>query len=558
MPRQALILTTNGQKYQEYRSYLALYGIQATQTSPDLDPPDLIAQDDIFVVLREESALSQTGSWDDLLQDMSLPTSCYNLAYLTVYLKNQDPITYNAKVKGFLNPSLAQKDLNVFGWDDIFQVQSTGLTYQAMKALRLKRSARDILLGTFAKNHLFYKQRRDLAYAPITPLHGDQTLFFNAIPFLQSHDFFKDVYQDNGSEVSALLKWAVMKGGVFFRAADNRRLGTYWAPGYNAGVPLTKKKDAFHEATFMMHDFMHFAFPDLAVVGSTPGSIDQKVYTAHRMMGEAFTLTLADMIFVDQWKQKGFAYDYGKRRIQPIYMEIMQHNPNTPLTDILWANVQMCLLADSSGLKALGVQDDTLVTFKEKYDQFFVSDFRWTQANFLNVTQDNAHLSDWLQWTQQLKPLGIHVQTAADFSQGAPQDASPQDLVKWVFQKYVARLQEVLTEAQSLTYDVAQQTQMAFARYMMGQMVMTYRYGFHPASQAYRDAITKLLLQGAAQNKVKSLWAAYLTILKDGDIITGEELTLYTEIYPMFDPFYVNYDTFSGETLAQVSQALLS
>lgn len=37
-----------------------------------------------------------------------------------------------------------------------------------------------------------------------------------------------------------------------------QREKNYWWPGLNAGLPLTAKRDAVHEATFMAHDFGHF------------------------------------------------------------------------------------------------------------------------------------------------------------------------------------------------------------------------------------------------------------------------------------------------------------
>jgi hypothetical protein len=89
----------------------------------------------------------------------------------------------------------------------------------------------------------------------------------------------------------------VVNQGVLFRAAKGRRDGNYWFPGLNGGLPYVPKSDAVHEATYMFHDVMHQLMPDLVFDGQA--SLDHKrVYIAYRMMSEAVSLVLADMIFV--------------------------------------------------------------------------------------------------------------------------------------------------------------------------------------------------------------------------------------------------------------------
>jgi hypothetical protein len=87
-----------------------------------------------------------------------------------------------------------------------------------------------------------------------------------------------------------------------------------WAPGLNGAIPLTPKKDPVHGITFMIHDLMHQAIPDLIFTG-VPKAEDQalwrNVYSVWRMMSEAFAfaLALADMIFVDSRVQSKLDYD---------------------------------------------------------------------------------------------------------------------------------------------------------------------------------------------------------------------------------------------------------
>ncbi len=54
-----------------------------------------------------------------------------------------------------------------------------------------------------------------------------------------------------------------------------------------------------HELTFMAHDFGHFTIPDLVYVGND-STLHRRAYIAWRMVSEATTMSLADMLFVDR------------------------------------------------------------------------------------------------------------------------------------------------------------------------------------------------------------------------------------------------------------------
>src|SRR5690606_33898717 len=131
-------------------------------------------------------------------------------------------------------------------------------------------------------------------------------------------------------------------------AARNRREKNYWLPGLNAGVPFVPKRDDVHEATYMFHDLCHFALPDLLLDGQV-GRAEHNVYVVHRMMSEAFTLVLADMVFVDALRAAGLEYDWARRRIHPLFASLGVGAAAVDLSrlrPVLWANARFCLAGD--------------------------------------------------------------------------------------------------------------------------------------------------------------------------------------------------------------------
>ncbi len=57
----------------------------------------------------------------------------------------------------------------------------------------------------------------------------------------------------------------------------------------------------------MAHDFGHFTIPDLVYVGND-STLHRRAYIAWRMVSEATTMSLADMLFVDSLMQSGVRF----------------------------------------------------------------------------------------------------------------------------------------------------------------------------------------------------------------------------------------------------------
>ena len=164
------------------------------------------------------------------------------------------------------------------------------------------------------------------------------------------------------------------------------------------------------------------------------------------MMSEATTLVFADMLFVETLRKSGYQYDWSKRKIHPLFLDTglqpfvvgadnnsdnSANTANTTTSDthpdsttgvststtniaasascfkkLLQANVEYCLLGNDKGWKQLicdhhregensvKEEDDeannkyaSLTNFKTKYMPFFVEDYRWTSANYDNMSK---------------------------------------------------------------------------------------------------------------------------------------------------------------------------
>lgn len=90
-------------------------------------------------------------------------------------------------------------------------------------------------------------------------------------------------------------------------------LDAQWAsrPACLSGLPYTPKKDAVHEITYLAHDVGHFTVPDLIFTGKASPNA-RRTYIAWRLMSEAVTMTMADMVrnqCLNRW------YPFGVSRV---------------------------------------------------------------------------------------------------------------------------------------------------------------------------------------------------------------------------------------------------
>jgi hypothetical protein len=442
-----------------------------------------------------------------------------------------------------------------------------------------------MVISEFLKDVVHYKDMLSLAW---TEIKTNRPVDFSVSLADLSEN---NEYYDN--------PWAIRYGyrkmvnnairmGTFLRRAKNRRQNTYWSPGTNGGIPMVKKADKIHEDTFRAHDIGHYMIPDLIYTG-TDTLHHRRAYIAYRMISEATTMALADMLFVDALQKSGVEYDFDKRRIFPLFRDLKidlsvhkeVENPEflEKLRKVVHANYVYCLQGDNSVYRKLleeaGSTEESLVRFQEKFMPFFVEDFRWTEHNYDNMIKRSEELSRWWKDIEPIRKFpDIFVESVDDFLcvlKGQDPEILHRDerhFVDKVFDVVFERnVRPVLLDDSPLPSKNVL-TFRAFCRWLMGQLAITSKFHFLPESAAVREKIFSELLPHHGKDtftldhvaRIRVDYENYLNFLSTCNFITKDDERTFAEVYPLFDPLYVSYDKDISqyEDLGDVSRRIFS
>ena len=109
--------------------------------------------------------------------------------------------------------------------------------------------------------------------------------------------------------------------------------------------------------------------------------------------------------------------------------------------------------------------------------------------------------------------------------------------------------------------------QNAFARYLVGQLVVFARFDFVAESTPFCAKLVALFADGCAAGFTiervrtsRALYAQFLRVLLRKALITPDDYENWQQICPLFDPVYVFYDESREfyQQLADVQRAILS
>lgn len=578
--RVIYLLSTNPNKLPEYQNVFHRYGIEVL-LAPRIEDPAYLkglleAKSEnvkVISVLRETSDLYNAEA-KELSKKDEHAERVENKTVLDVYTLASD---HQLKKRTYQHSTLGYVDLarqspgnpNVFGWDDVFVLDDLGASYHELRKLGFKISSRDMVLGQYMQDDIYYDEHVDLKFNPQAPkkvidFAKPVSEFIEKNPLLNTESLKR-------YRLDRLFR-TIANDGVFFRSPINRREKIYWLPGLNSGIPFTPKSDLIHEITYLVHDLGHARIPDLIYSGND-SSKHRQIYIAHRMMSEAMTLVMGDMLFVDSLAQEKIGYDFTKRKIFPLFKATGidfsdQENFVANLKRLMRANATYCLRGDDSAYREL-IGDSpeglaALAQFKDKYMPFFVEDFRWTERNYANMASRSREIQNWYTIVSSLsKKLGIKLETIDEFMKKI--DGRPGDVIDQVFEEVFESRIRPLFENDVALLPVEEQRKNAFSRYMLGQFGIFARYGFAPESlKAQQQLIQALTAQGAGKSldsieKIRGLYQDYVQRLLDRNLISLDDAKTYSEVYPMFDPFFVYYDGAkdSYEDLAILSKRIL-
>lgn len=550
-------LTSSKFKFNEISKYFSDMGISIKQA---LKKEDI--NDNDFIVIYE-----QTSLYDDnmiIINDKNIPQSVIHksILYFTVISNQKDVFskTFISEVNGFIFPNKKTNRTDVYSWDEIFYPEKSQLSYQQMKDKGVKTSARDFSFSQLFEDlevlnwiRVKFERKINLSFNPI---EKDEVVNFDPVIYqlLNQNEIYKLAYQN---ELFRPLLNKALNDGLFTRRASNRQQKNYWLPGVNAGIPLTPKKDNIHELTFMFHDLMHFVFPDVML--DNYSSIDKKIYIISRMMSEAFTLTLADMLFIHILKQSGIDYNFEKRCIYPLFQNICFdiNIENLPkIKEILKAIYHFALKGEESQLINLVKNKECFLKFKEKYQPFFREDYIWTNENCTHLAKNKKCFKQWLIMvkTNQLNDIV----TTSDIKE--KYDIKDEDnIFEIVFEHFFSILE--LTVKNNEVYDEVASLKNSFLRYISGQLMIFQKYSSNHnrifldniflSIEKIKSATTIEIIKNHIDEILK-LYNMYLEYLLKMDLITEYKSEQYKNIFPLFDPFYVFYSRENQQTFHDV------
>jgi hypothetical protein len=285
------------------------------------------------------------------------------------------------------------------------------------------------------------------------------------------------------------------------------------------------------------------------------------------MMGEVFTMTYADMFFVDTLVNCGYEYDFAKRKIWPLFDSFRYKDT----VDVLRSNVKYCLFGDDSGYNNLRAAPEAIEAFKSKYEKFFIEDYRWTVKNFESLSTDAEIFKPWVKDVAPLLAsvnVNKNLTTITQFKEQLLrwhkdlEELSTEMLVQIVFNEMRAIVDLFIhrdpsnVEADAVT--------LAFKKYMAGQCLIFYKFDHVAESSYYRNKILSFLMKNEDLthqqiDTVRGFYNNYLELLLSRNLISGDDLMTYKQVYPLFAPFYVFYDKGNAEfgSIEEASKAIL-
>lgn len=538
-----ILLTDNKFKAQEIMSIFGGFGIRLTvQSERSLTPSQIIKKLGLksAYIIREvtnlEDLSGNTLDYPAHLQSVIHFSNLYvqHIVGETVVCKR-----YTSQVQGFID--LSRKATNhedVYNWDDVFVCLKTMKTYYEMRGDSGKHSARTSVLSSFLKDEAMFPSLVDLQH---NPMQQDGVVEFSdkIYSLIRNNPILSNYKQ---SEILKPLVENVLANGIFTRSAANRRQRNYWFPALNAGLPLVPKSDEIHEVTFMFHDLMHHLIPDLIYDGSN-NPLYRDIYVIHRMLGESFTIVLADMLFIQLLDKSGIEYDWSKRKIYPLFKSMDKNEISlSEIKEIFYANAQFALLGNYDYLLKIGGAEE-FNNYRQKYEKFFIEDYRWTFNNFDDMQRKHETMRKWFLANEgSIAPerkvgyFAAKVSCEMNYEQKF-------DVIFDIVWKQI----EGLIVGRMDSNDIETSISNAFKNYMIGQSIIFFDYDFLPESKVFYSLISNYLsskktFSAMEIKSIRELFSTYLDKLVSDNRLSENMSIMYKEIVPIFEPFYVFYD----------------
>jgi hypothetical protein len=350
---------------------------------------------------------------------------------------------------------------------------------------------------------------------------------------------------------SKLLNYVCDKRGLFLKVWDIEPEKNYFNTSVNSGIPITKKWDEIHEWTFMMHDLFHFLFLDPLLTGYENSS-EKQLYIIARMMGEACTLVLADMVSIDHSGVSEEGYDTWKRKIFPLFQSTnLNSRELLSIKKLMFANCIYCLFGDDSEWIKLGASRDRMDDYKAKYRKFFSGDFLWNELNvkciyerfkkypkLLNYFQH----TDFPPWQYTVKQLSEKIQNNGFFS------------FESLFEIFWSQFDELINYPEN--FSILEYRRSVALKYLSGQLMIRYLYEWELQDTFKLEEFDhffskriKHIKNSKDSDEVNNIFigvntriAEMINLLWEKGVLLPHQKMIYNLHVPHFDPIYVGYD----------------
>ncbi len=471
---KVIVLTKSNFKYKEIENYLLPFGFIVNQCIDfeNKSNKEIVEQFQYknCILLREQTYLKNKYNEEVIIPQHLESVIHISELSISVFSNNQEKKeVFKSETFGFIDLNKKTNNVNVYNWDEIFISDKNFKSYQEMKNIDNKFSARNKVLSNFIEKYATFKEKVDLQF---NKFNQENVVDFNGKIFelIENNQYLK-LYKNN-QYLNGLMN-TVIKNGIFTRSSINKKQRNYWYPSLNAGLPLVSKKDEIHEITFMFHDLMHHMLPDAILTGNdSEGHKD--TYVIHRMLSEAFTLVLADMIFINELVKSGITYDFEKRRIYPLFKSLnVNHNnlSKEEIKSIIKANVDFALLGNRDGFINLGADKNILENYAVKYEKFFIEDYRWTLQNYKNMQSKKIKISNWYNAHKEL----ISESYTLDYFVDKTKEINEfEDKVWFLFEELWSKISNSIENNEITSIETS--TSNAFKNYMLGQTFIFFNY----------------------------------------------------------------------------------
>ena len=489
--------------------------------------------------------------------------------YTRGYIDKKKYRTIHKKTKIFQDCSIVPRP--IYGWDSVFCNHRTGKSTLEYDEDGYKVSPRQNNISKIIQKLFHYSKNIDLhhnpqRYSEVVDYHNKSfDKYVKSVP-----EFCPELESEINNIIKNICQQAINQG-AFFRSSRNRRHNG-WCPGLNMGIPFTSKpKDRIHELAYQFHDFSHFNIPDLVFTGET-SEFHRFVYIAYRLMSEALTLVLADMIFVNSVFANGGQYEtYEGRKIYPVFKRMIEANPNYAdnieqfVHDVLYGSFKYCFFGDMSIWERLcgepiDEKTNVLKDFRDKYDSYFTADMFWTATNFDNMAKSSEIYKNWWNAVQDWRTPDLELHSVDEFTNEfglrrfeLNKVGLLDEIFESVYQKYVKRV--LVTKIDPIAPEKV--LLHSHVRYVMGQSLIFFRFSHDSAIQNKfaliddtMDDITEnnIIVTNQSVETFRQFYNLCLEQLKQDGYITADDVISYKDVFPpFFVPNYLSgYESFSS------------